>query len=145
MNVLLNRQRHRPDGSADNFPNFGKNFLVLASRAFTKARVLVYFARLFVCRRNYGFRIVEQRNGIPYTRTIFARGVVDSTDIVPEFLNHTIFFDINFLLFSPFLLWRPVLFTFTGRLVVFQLIWILMRYCVLDILRFASGEKVHTT
>ena len=44
MNVLLNRQRHRPDGRVDNFPNFGKHFLVVASRAFTKARVLVYFA-----------------------------------------------------------------------------------------------------
>ena len=59
--------------------------------------------------------------------------------IVPGFLNHTILFDVNFLLFIPSLLWllsavascfetfeaeviHLCLFTFTGKLVVFQLI-----------------------
>jgi len=64
--------------------------------------------------------------------------------IVSGFLNHKIFFDINFLFFSPSLLLllsamascvetfeaeviHLCLFTFTDKLVVFQLIWKILR------------------
>ena len=45
---------------------------------------------------------VDERNGIRFTRRIFARGVVEL--IAPGFLNQTMYVDIKFLLFSPSLL-----------------------------------------
>ena len=58
---------------------------------------------------------VEQRNGIKYvTREGYLQEELLTELIPPGFLNHTIYVDINFLLFSPlccccFLLWRLVL------------------------------------
>ena len=120
MIVLLNRQTHRPDGSVDNFPNFGKNFLVAASPAFTKARVLVYFA--CSCISLACLSVVEIRDYSPsnkemayLTREGYLQEELLLELIVPGFLNHTIHIDILTFYFSLplccccFLPWRLVL------------------------------------
>ena len=136
MIVLLKRQRHRRDGSAEKFQNFRKFPRRDVSCTPSLACSWLSLARLSVVEiRDYS----QSNKEISYvTREFYLLEELLTEHIVPGNLNHTIYVDINFLLFSPplcccwFLLWRMAscvetfemevmhlgLFTFTDEIVV---------------------------
>ena len=124
LNVLLNRQRHRRDGSAENFRKFPRGIVEWPSE---------YFA----CSCISLARFSQWNKEIAYvTRDEYLQEEFLTDLTMPGFLNHTIYVDIKFLLFAASLLsllstmeevMHLCLFSFTDKIVVFQLIWKILR------------------
>ena len=151
MSVLLNKQRHRRHESVEKF----RNLLVVPLRVFQVSRARV-FRSLICLSSKLGITHSQQRSGTPYTRRIFARGVVDWTYCTRIFKSHYIHVDINFPLFSLPLcccwflrmascvetfemeVMHLCLFTFIDIIVVFHLIWKILR---IEIVKYEASHQ----
>ena len=100
MIVLLNRQRHRRDGIAEKFRNFRK--FPRLGVACTPSLVCSWHSLARLSRSVVKIRDYSQSNKeISYvTLEFYLLEELLTEHIVPGYLNHTIYVDINFLIFS---------------------------------------------
>ena len=113
MSILLNRHRHRRDGSVENFRNFRKFARRIVVCPPSLACWCISLARLSVV------EIIDYSQWNKEMAYVTSEGYLQEellTEVVlPDFFFHTMYVDINFLLFSLslccccFLLWRLVL------------------------------------